>query len=179
MARGFAKRHAIPWCQRGPKGPGLQVAEVSHWIASEVDETPLDQNGGGTMEALKAEQELDLIGSRLSILAKGMGLTQEEIANRLKISRITINRFFKGRTEIRSGDLNQLLQLFGIEVGALLDEKIERLVKGKNLHVLPSHNEVSRALEELDPQVTKTIVDQINWWRSASQRPLNEHGVEI
>lgn len=130
------------------------------------------------MEALQAEQQLDLIGSRLSILAKGMGLTQDEIAGRLKISRITINRFFKGRTEIRSGDLNQLLQLFGIDIGALLDERIERLVKGKSIHIAPEHLEVSKVLSELDPQVTKTIVDQINWWRSAGQRPINEHGVE-
>lgn len=130
------------------------------------------------MEALKAEQELDLIGSRLSILAKGLGMTQEDIAARLKISRITINRFFKGRTEIRSGDLNQLLQLFGIDVGQMLDERIERLVKGKSIHAVREHTEVSKVLEDLDPQVTRTIVDQINWWRSAGQKPINEHGVE-
>jgi transcriptional regulator with XRE-family HTH domain len=125
---------------------------------------------------MKAEQELDLIGSRLSILAKGLGMTQEEIATRLKISRITINRFFKGRTEIRSGDLNQLLQLFGIDVGQLLDERIERLVKGKSIHAVREHSEASRVLEDLDPNVSRTIVDQINWWRSAGQKRLSEHG---
>lgn len=71
------------------------------------------------------------IGSRLSVLAKSAGLTQEEIATRLQISRITINRYFKGRTEIRSGDLVKLLGLFNIDVAALLDGKIEELLKGK------------------------------------------------
>lgn len=71
------------------------------------------------------------IGSRLSVLAKSAGLTQEEIATRLQISRITINRYFKGRTEIRSGDLVKLLGLFGIDIAALLDGRIEELLKGK------------------------------------------------
>lgn len=118
---------------------------------------------------MQTEAVLDQVGSRLAVLSKSAGLTQDEIAKRCQISRITINRFFKGRTEIRSGDLVQLLGLFGIDVLSLLEEKIERKMSGKSLVESTESKQISKALEDLDPQVSRTILDQISWWKTAAE----------
>lgn len=116
-----------------------------------------------------SEAVLDQVGARLAVLSKTAGLTQEEIARRCQISRITINRFFKGRTEIRSGDLVQLLQLFGVDILKILDEKVNRQMHGKSLESSQEAQSVVNALEELDPTVSKTILDQISWWQNAQK----------
>ena len=127
---------------------------------------------------MQAEAVLDQVGSRLAVLSKSAGLTQDEIAKRCQISRITINRFFKGRTEIRSGDLVQLLSLFGIDVLALLDDKIERKMSGKSMTESTESKQIAKALEELDPQVSRTILDQISWWKNA-QQPAADKGIDL
>ncbi len=127
---------------------------------------------------MQAEAVLDQVGSRLAVLSKSAGLTQDEIAKRCQISRITINRFFKGRTEIRSGDLVQLLSLFGIDVLALLDDKIERKMSGKALTESTESKQIAKALEDLDPQVSRTILDQISWWKNA-QSPSPDGGIDL
>ncbi len=128
---------------------------------------------------MQSDEVLDQVGSRLAVLSKSAGLTQEEIAKRCQISRITINRFFKGRTEIRSGDLVQLLSLFGIDILAILDEKIERKMNGKTLNDSAESKEIVKALDEMDPNVSRTILDQISWWRNATLKPVTEQGVEL
>ena len=113
---------------------------------------------------------LDQVGARLAVLAKISGLTQEEVAKRCRISRITINRFFRGKTEIRSGDLVQLLGLFGIDLLKMVDDRIERRMKGVTDNGVDTQ-EIARALEDLDPHVSRTILEQISWWKR-TQSPM-------
>lgn len=70
------------------------------------------------------------IGQRLSLLAKLKGLTQEEIAKHCSISRISVNRFFRQRTEIRAKDFKTLLETLGIDLEHIIDKAIELQLHG-------------------------------------------------
>jgi transcriptional regulator with XRE-family HTH domain len=93
-------------------------------MSSEVDLTP--QQGRISMSN---ESHIGL-GQRLSVLAKLKGLTQEEIAKTCAISRISVNRFFRQRTEIRASDFKSLLGTLGIDLDAIIDRAIERQIHG-------------------------------------------------
>lgn len=70
------------------------------------------------------------LGKKLAVLAKLKGLTQDQIAKRCSMSRISVNRFFREHTEIRAGDLNSLLQTLGISLDELVDRAIEAQMNG-------------------------------------------------
>ncbi len=71
------------------------------------------------------------LGQRLSVLAKLKGMTQEEIAKSCAISRISVNRFFRQRTEIRASDFKALLSTLGIDLDTIIDVAIENQIHGK------------------------------------------------
>ncbi len=68
------------------------------------------------------EQDQDLIGPRLAELASRLKVKQTRIAQTCEISRISVNRFFRGRSEIRATDLVNVLKVLGID----LEQEIER-----------------------------------------------------
>ncbi len=70
------------------------------------------------------------LGKKLAILAKLKGMTQEQIARECAMSRISVNRFFRQHTEIRAGDLSQMLQTLGINLEQLIDRAIDRQMNG-------------------------------------------------
>ncbi len=94
----------------------------------------LAQGSGGAAAVAKGgnmsgSQEKGL-GKKLAVLAKLKGLTQDQIAKRCSMSRISVNRFFCEHTEIRAGDLNSLLQTLGISLDDLIDRAIEAQMNG-------------------------------------------------
>ena len=62
------------------------------------------------------------IGIQVAQLASRMKVKQTRIAQDCEISRISVNRFFRGRSEIRASDLVNVLKVLGIN----LQEEIER-----------------------------------------------------
>jgi transcriptional regulator with XRE-family HTH domain len=85
------------------------------------------------------EQAEDLrsgLGRRLSVLAKLKGMTQEELANQCEISRISVNRFFRERTEIRACDFKSLLSALGIDIDVIIDRAIEKQIHGETRTVI-------------------------------------------
>ncbi len=79
---------------------------------------------------MEQEQKPKGLGQRLSVLAKLKGLTQEEIAKECAISRISVNRFFRERTEIRANDFKALLSVLGINLDMVIDRAIENQIHG-------------------------------------------------
>ena len=63
-----------------------------------------------------------LIGQRVAQLATRLKVKQTRIAQDCEISRISVNRFFRGRSEIRASDLVNVLKVLGIN----LEEEIEK-----------------------------------------------------
>ena len=74
------------------------------------------QEKGGRMD------DESLIGPRVAALANRLKVKQTRIAQDCEISRISVNRFFRGRSEIRATDLVNVLKVLGID----LEEEIQR-----------------------------------------------------
>lgn len=68
------------------------------------------------------QQEEDSIGTRVAQLANRMKVKQTRIAQDCEISRISVNRFFRGRSEIRATDLVNVLKVLGID----LEQEIQK-----------------------------------------------------
>lgn len=68
--------------------------------------------------------ETATIGVKLGLLAKKAGITQHELAEKIGCSRISINRFFCGHTEIRAGDLVKLLSALNMDLMAAVDQRL-------------------------------------------------------
>lgn len=70
------------------------------------------------------------IGEQLSLLAKSKGITQEKLAEHVKVSRISVNRFFCGHTHIRSDDFVNILNALGIDVVASINIELSKTAGG-------------------------------------------------
>jgi len=74
---------------------------------------------GQSNQALLDEET---IGPRVAQLANRMKVKQTRIAQDCEISRISVNRFFRGRSEIRATDLVNVLKVLGID----LEQEIQK-----------------------------------------------------
>lgn len=66
----------------------------------------------------------DTIGPRVAQLANRMKVKQTRIAQDCEISRISVNRFFRGRSEIRATDLVNVLKVLGIDLEQEIQKKL-------------------------------------------------------
>lgn len=66
------------------------------------------------------ESEVEGIGPSLGRLAKLKRKKQTDLAKSCGISRISINRFFRGKSEIRASDLIKLLSELGIDLEQMI-----------------------------------------------------------
>lgn len=66
------------------------------------------------------------LGPLLGKLAKKLKVKQTDLAKKSNISRISVNRFFRGRSEVRASDLVTLLQHLGIDLEEQIREKLNR-----------------------------------------------------
>ena len=65
------------------------------------------------------------IGLRVAQLANRMKVKQTRIAQDCEISRISVNRFFRGRSEIRASDLVNVLKVLGIDLQQEIDKRLQ------------------------------------------------------
>jgi len=115
--------------------------------------------------------EIDL-HKKVALLAKSKGVSQKELANYCKISRITVHRFLNGKTEIRSGDFVKMLELLGVDVVGNLDKNL----LGLNINSLqteksePLFSDVNLVLKNLKDTVRRALLEQITWWGQTSHQ---------
>jgi transcriptional regulator with XRE-family HTH domain len=69
------------------------------------------------------------IARKCYLLSKNKNISQAEIARRIGISRISVNRFFNGKSELRISDFISMMKVLGYDV--------ERQVNDLLLHSLP------------------------------------------
>lgn len=114
------------------------------------------------------------LGLKLSMIAKSKGYTQKVIAEKCGLSRITIHRYFNGKTDLRSHEMVKVLKILGID----LEQDIQQLIEGSitGIHVKKSsiYNDISLVLQNLDDQTQKTLMEQISWWGQANNS-IKEH----
>ena len=61
------------------------------------------------------------LGEKVKELRKTKNISQEQLANMLKINRNYLSRIETGKSEPTSGILNQLAEIFNIDLNSLLD----------------------------------------------------------
>lgn len=115
------------------------------------------------MAAEECNGEMGL-SSKLALLAGLMKISQVEMANRCGISRITVNRFFRGRTQIKTTDLMEVMGVLGIDLEQQVDRRIGDLMDGAPEARDEVFADVARVLAGLDSQVKRTLLEQIHWW---------------
>lgn len=76
------------------------------------------------MEETKKELNMKDIGPQVAQLANRMKVKQTRIAQDCEISRISVNRFFRGRSEIRASDLVNVLKVLGIDLQQEIDKRL-------------------------------------------------------
>lgn len=67
--------------------------------------------------------------NRLKELRKQKKLTQQELANEISVSKITVLRWENGESQIRQENAQQLAEYFGVSVGYLLGYESEGMPK--------------------------------------------------
>ncbi|MEO0337201.1 MAG: helix-turn-helix transcriptional regulator [Pseudomonadota bacterium] len=125
----------------------------------------------------EAERNTTYVGSqpelplaeKLAILAKTKGFSQSELAGQIDISRVSINRFFKGRSSIRTKDLVQLLKVLDIDLEEVVNQKLESAVRPGGSHAAarnldPVYEDLISVIEHLDSKAKKNVFEQVIWW---------------
>ncbi len=116
--------------------------------------------------------ELDL-SKKVALLAKAQNITQKQIAEHCEISRITVHRFFSGKTEVRSSDFVKMLELMGINITGQLENRLSS--KDGGAAVLtpansdPVFDDIAIVLNNLKSTVRKALLEQILWWGQTSE----------
>lgn len=107
---------------------------------------------------------------KLAILAKSKGISQSELAEQIDISRVSINRFFKGKSSIRTKDLIQLLRVLDIDLEEVIEQQLNSKLSGGSQEGMQSqgHSQVYEDLisviENLDSQARSNVFEQVIWW---------------
>ncbi|OQW49223.1 MAG: hypothetical protein A4S09_03915 [Proteobacteria bacterium SG_bin7] len=121
--------------------------------------------------------ELDL-SKKVALLAKSQNITQKQIAEHCEISRITVHRFFSGKTEVRSSDFVKMLELMGINISGQLENRLSNGLSNGST-TLPSHSsdpvfeDIAVVLNNLKHPVRKALLEQILWWgQTTDQEPV-------
>ena len=134
----------------------------SELVTVEINEPILDAGSNG-----ESEKNLT-IGPKLSMIAKAKGLTQSEIAKKCNISRLSVHRFFNGRTELKASDLMSVLRVLDIPVDEEIDQSLESpMLSGallsKNFSD-PVYRDVCVILDSMSHQIRNSLLEQISWW---------------
>jgi len=66
----------------------------------------------------------DSINDILRLLAKRKKLTQEKIAKELMISRISVNRFLCGKSQLRASEFVKICLILGIDIKKSVDNEL-------------------------------------------------------
>jgi transcriptional regulator with XRE-family HTH domain len=149
--------------------------------------------GATAVKANGASNSSDLtrlaFAEKLAILAKSKGISQSELAERIDISRVSINRFFKGKSSIRTKDLIQLLQVLDIDLEEVIEQQLNSKLRGQSPQIAEpqGHSQVYEDLisviDNLDSQARSNVFEQVIWWgrcvlnepaRRASERLHNQ-----
>lgn len=84
------------------------------------------------------------IGSRIQALRKERGMSQEELANKLSVSRQTVSQWETGQTAPSIDNIYTLKDIFGVSFDALMSEQQTESPQKAPAAVLPhKHGEIT------------------------------------
>ena len=107
------------------------------------------------------ENEKTSLGSKLETLRKGMGLTQKDVADILKINRTTYTKYETGVTEPNIAALKKLTEIFGVDLHYLLSENTGAEVLSDNTSEDVKAREFLRLFNLLSEKDKEKLIEQM------------------
>ncbi len=108
-------------------------------------------------------QEPSNIGEKLATLSKSKGLSQGKLAEKIDVSRVSINRFFKGKSSLRTKDLVLLLKVLDIDLEQMIHQKLEAESRG-DASQEEVYSDLISVLDHLDNHARSSVIEQVVWW---------------
>lgn len=91
---------------------------------------------------------------RIKEVMKSHGITQEELAARMDINRVSVNRLLSEKNDMRMSTLQKFADAIGCRVTELIEERSEEFtafIKYKDIHyTADSLDELNKIVEELN-----------------------------
>lgn len=107
------------------------------------------------------EKSKSAIGGKLNTLLSLKGISQAEVSERGQVDRSNLNRYLRGRSDIRTDSFVKVLKVLGIDIDSLLNSEI-KIELGEGLR---TQNQLGKHVENifryLDPLVVKTVLETI------------------
>ncbi len=91
------------------------------------------------------------IGRKVSLLAKALDVSQTELANQSGVSRVSLNRFFRGQSELRLSDLVSILEVLGIDLESIIQSKLSAVTGEKSSNLGGLGSEIELILQSMSP----------------------------
>ena len=107
------------------------------------------------------DNEKTSLGSKLETLRKGMGLTQKDVADILKINRTTYTKYETGVTEPNIAALKKLAEIFGVDLNYLLSESTSAATLSDNTSGDEKAREFLRLFNLLSEKDKDKLIDQM------------------
>jgi len=109
-----------------------------------------------------------MLYKKLALLAKLQNVSQKRIAEGCGLSRISIYRFFSGKTELKVTDFVELLDILGLDVEKQVDARLTAKLNNQAPSKEPVLADASLILKSLRSNVRKALLEQISWWGQSS-----------
>lgn len=91
------------------------------------------------------------IGRKVSLLAKALDMSQTELASRSGVSRVSLNRFFRGQSELRLSDLVSVLEVLGVDLENIIQSKLSAVTGEKGTSLSGIGSEIEFILQSMTP----------------------------
>lgn len=80
-----------------------------------------------------------MIGEQLAMLAKVKNINQVQLAEQCGMSRIAINRFFRGRSQLNADKTASIMTALGVPIEKYIEMEIEATLRRKQATPAMSH----------------------------------------
>jgi transcriptional regulator with XRE-family HTH domain len=101
------------------------------------------------------------IGERIRILRKNMGLTQVELARRLKTSQQVITSYERGITTPDADKVPAIAQAMGVTLDELYGDKVPKQTREKSVHGNKRTAKAMELFDRLSPGDQRTVLKLI------------------
>lgn len=64
-------------------------------------------------------------GRKVSLLMKALDKNQTQVADTAELSRVSLNRFLRGQSELRLSDFVRMMQILGVDIDKVVADRLE------------------------------------------------------
>jgi len=103
------------------------------------------------------------LGEKLSLLAKSLGVSQTELAERVGIPSSQVNRYFRGHSEVYSTVLVDVLRELGFDIEEMITKRLKNVSEIEVVDTKNTQETVSFLFNELDDLGKQTYLSHLLW----------------